>query len=101
PYSDPMPLLAWGGRSAAAARRAGRYGLAFLPQTHRPELQQIYEDAARASGHEPGMCLMPPPEAPLIVFVNDDVDEGWREVGPCMLVDAISYHDWNEASGTV
>jgi hypothetical protein len=47
------------------------------------------------------MCVLPSPDAPLIVFVNDDVDAGWREVGPSMLVDAISYHDWNAAAGTL
>ena len=32
PVLDPMPLLAWGGRSKAAARRAGRNGLDFFAQ---------------------------------------------------------------------
>jgi alkanesulfonate monooxygenase SsuD/methylene tetrahydromethanopterin reductase-like flavin-dependent oxidoreductase (luciferase family) len=100
PYSSPMPLLAWGGRSKAAARRAGRNGISFFAQTNTAGLEQTYEDAARAHGHEPGMCLLPSPDAPLIVFVNDDVDTGWRDVGSSMLVDAISYHDWNEAAGT-
>jgi alkanesulfonate monooxygenase SsuD/methylene tetrahydromethanopterin reductase-like flavin-dependent oxidoreductase (luciferase family) len=100
PFTDPMPMLAWGGRSPAAARRAGRHGLAFFAQTDAAGLQQTYEDAARANGHEPGLCILPSPTAPLIVFVSDDVDASWRDVGPSMLVDAISYREWNEAAGT-
>jgi hypothetical protein len=34
------------------------------------------------------------------VFVHDDVDVGWREVGSSMLVDATRYWAWNEAAGT-
>jgi alkanesulfonate monooxygenase SsuD/methylene tetrahydromethanopterin reductase-like flavin-dependent oxidoreductase (luciferase family) len=101
PHSSPMPLLAWGGRSRAAARRAGRTGLHFLAQGgDAAELGAVYAEAAAANGHEPGMCMVPDASAPLIVFVNDDVDTGWQEVGPSMLVDAISYHGWNEAAGT-
>ncbi len=100
PFSDPMPLLAWGGRSKAAARRAGRNGLHFFAQGGDADLADAYTEAATAAGHEPGMCMIPDATAPLIVFVNDDTDAGWQEVGPSMLVDAISYHDWNEAAGT-
>jgi hypothetical protein len=100
PYSSPMPLLAWGGRSKAAARRAGRHGLGFFAQTNTPGLEATYQKTARDHGFEPGLCVLPSPDAPLIVFVNDDVDAGWHEVGPSMLVDAISYREWNEAAGT-
>lgn len=101
PFSTPRPMLAWGGRSRAAARRAGRHGLHFLAQGGDPANGEVYADAARAHGHEPGICYVPSADAPLIVFVNDDVDTGWQEVGPSMLVDAVSYHEWNEAAGTV
>ncbi len=100
PYSSPMPMLAWGGGSKAAARRAGRFGLGFFAQTNVPGLEEAYQEASRANGHEPGMCLLPAPDAPMIVFVNDDLEAGWRETGPSMLVDAMSYYDWNEAAGT-
>jgi alkanesulfonate monooxygenase SsuD/methylene tetrahydromethanopterin reductase-like flavin-dependent oxidoreductase (luciferase family) len=100
PYSSPMPVIAWGGRSPAAARRAGRNGLAFFAQTNARGLRETYEQEARAHGHEPGLCLMPSPDAPLIVFVNDDLDAGWSDVGTSMLADAVSYREWNEAAGT-
>jgi alkanesulfonate monooxygenase SsuD/methylene tetrahydromethanopterin reductase-like flavin-dependent oxidoreductase (luciferase family) len=101
PFSSPMPMLAWGGRSKAAARRAGRNGIGFFAQSDGPGLQEAYEEAARANGHEPGLCLLPSADSPQIVFVNDDVDAGWNDVGTSMLADAVSYYDWNEAAGTV
>lgn len=99
PFSDPLPLIAWGGRSRAAARRAGRNGIGFFAQSDAPGLHDAYVEAARVSGHEPGLCVLPSPEIPFIVFVDDDLDRGWEEVGPSLLVDARSYLEWNDAAG--
>jgi alkanesulfonate monooxygenase SsuD/methylene tetrahydromethanopterin reductase-like flavin-dependent oxidoreductase (luciferase family) len=100
PFSPGGPMIAWGGATKAAARRAGRNGLAFFAQTNLPGLQEAYEEAARANGHEPGMCMLPSPENPSSVFVNDDLDTGWREIGPAFLEDAVRYLEWNEAAGS-
>lgn len=100
PFTRPRPLLAWGGGSLAAARRAGRFGLGFFAQTDAAELGEAYRDAARAAGVEPGLCVLPPPEAPYAVFVDDDVDRGWQQVGPSLLADAVAYHRWNTRAGT-
>jgi alkanesulfonate monooxygenase SsuD/methylene tetrahydromethanopterin reductase-like flavin-dependent oxidoreductase (luciferase family) len=100
PFSPNGPLISWGGTSKAAARRAGRNGLGFIAQTDRPELLTVYEEAARDAGHDPGMCILPSPSVPLSVFVNDDVDAGWQEVGDAMLADAVPYYDWNTDAGS-
>lgn len=100
PLSSPRPTLAWGGGSPAAARRAGRHGLGFFAQTDAPGLREAYVAAAEAAGHRPGLCVLPSPAAPYAVFVADDVDAGWDEVGPSLLVDAVAYHRWNRAAGT-
>lgn len=99
PYTSPRPLLAWGGGSHAAARRAGRHGIGFFGQNDAPGTQEAYEEAARAAGHEPGLCVLPSPAAPFSVFVADDVDTGWSDVGSSLLADAVAYHRWNEAAG--
>lgn len=99
PFTPGGPLVSWGGATKAAARRAGRHGIGFIAQTDLPELRDAYVAAAREAGHEPGMCLLPSPSVPNSVFVNDDVDAGWREVGPSLLADALSYAEWNEAAG--
>ena len=100
PFTSPRPNLAWGGGSPAAARRAGRHGLGFFAQTDAAELRTEYEAAARAAGHEPGLCVLPSPAAPYATFVTEDEDRGWEEVGPSLLADAVGYWEWNRAAGT-
>lgn len=100
PFTAGGPMLAYGGMSKAAARRAGRNGVGFFAQTDLDGLQEAYESAARDAGHEPGLVILPSRDVPSIVFVNDDVDAGWAEVGPSMLADATSYYEWNEAAGS-
>lgn len=99
PFSAGGPFLTWGGGSKAAARRAGRHGIGFLGQTDDPSLEVAYREAAVGAGHEPGLCLIPPQDMPASIFVNDDLDAGWAEVGPSMLADAIPYHRWNVEAG--
>jgi alkanesulfonate monooxygenase SsuD/methylene tetrahydromethanopterin reductase-like flavin-dependent oxidoreductase (luciferase family) len=99
PFTAGGPMLVWGGSTPKAAARAGRHGLGFIAQSGDPALGPIYEEAARAAGHEPGLCVLPSPDSPASVFVADDVDEGWREVGEALLADATTYYSWNEAAG--
>lgn len=99
PFTAGGPMVVWGGTSAKAAARAGRNGLGFIAQSGDPALGPAYEEAARAAGHEPGLCVLPSPDTPASVFVAHDVDEGWREVGDALLADASPYWAWNEAAG--
>ena len=99
PFSPNRPTIFWGGGSKPAARRAGRFGLGFLAQNSVEGLEEAYRKAALEAGHEPGMCMIPPPGMPGVVFVADDVDKGWEEVGPYLLADASSYAEWNEKAG--
>jgi len=96
PFTAGRPRIMWGGATKAAARRAGRHGLAFFAQTNTPGLAETYAAAAREAGFEPGQCLLPSPEMPSIVFVHEDPDIGWREVGPYLLADAVAYAEWNK-----
>jgi alkanesulfonate monooxygenase SsuD/methylene tetrahydromethanopterin reductase-like flavin-dependent oxidoreductase (luciferase family) len=96
PFTPGGPLVAWGGGSPAAARRAGRFGLGFLGPRGGSELRAAYEEAARAAGHEPGMCFLPEADAPTTVFVAEDVDRAWDELGPHLMHDVLSYAAWNE-----
>lgn len=98
PFTPGGPFLAYGGGSEAAARRAGRLGLFFMAETHDASLEGAY----RATGGDsaPG-CMFPPAGLPLTVFVADDPERAWAEIGRYLLADATSYAAWNAGrSGT-
>jgi alkanesulfonate monooxygenase SsuD/methylene tetrahydromethanopterin reductase-like flavin-dependent oxidoreductase (luciferase family) len=94
-HVTPPPTSAGGARiliaggSAAAVKRAARRGLGFVGQANVPGLAELYVAECRAHGHEPGMAQFPSPDAPSTVFVAEDVDKAWEELGPYMLHDAM------------
>jgi alkanesulfonate monooxygenase SsuD/methylene tetrahydromethanopterin reductase-like flavin-dependent oxidoreductase (luciferase family) len=92
PFTEGGPMLAYGGGSEAAARRAGRLGLFFMAETHDASLEAAYRDEGGISA--PG-CMFPPSAVPLTVFVADDPERAWAEIGHYLLADARSYASWN------
>lgn len=94
PYTPGGPPLAYGGGSPAAARRAARHGMDFVAQSCDPSLEAAYRDEAARAGVQPGTCLIPPEGFAGCVFVSDDPDRTWAEVGPPMLHDATTYALW-------
>jgi alkanesulfonate monooxygenase SsuD/methylene tetrahydromethanopterin reductase-like flavin-dependent oxidoreductase (luciferase family) len=101
PVTPGGPSISWGGQSVAAARRAARFGLGFVAQTDGDELGAAYRDECARHGREPGPCVLPRPEHPATVFVADDVDRAWSELGPYLLHDATTYASWNDNDRTV
>ena len=52
-------------------------------------------DAAAGAGVTPLGCMFPDADLPLTVFVADDPDRAWAELGEYLLVDAVGYGRWN------
>jgi len=96
PLTPGGPRIAWGGGSLPAARRAGKFGLGFLAEKGDPALRDAYEAACREFGHAPGMCMLPPQEDAAVIFVADDVDAAWAELGPYLMNDVRAYAAWNK-----
>lgn len=99
PYSHPHPAFFYGGGSLVAARRAGRLGLGFAPQTAAPELRAAYEQACRDAGREPGFVLAPPRSGPATIFCSENPDEFWERYGAHLLHDAMAYQAWRDEGG--
>jgi hypothetical protein len=88
-------MLNWGGSSLAAARRAGRHGLGLLANGGVPGMREAYETASRDNGFEPGFVLIPERDVTANLFVAEDVDAAWDEIGGYLLHDAMAYSEWN------
>jgi alkanesulfonate monooxygenase SsuD/methylene tetrahydromethanopterin reductase-like flavin-dependent oxidoreductase (luciferase family) len=97
--NGPMMLIAGG--SKAAARRAGAHGFGFISQTDSPGLKDYYDAQCRAYGHEPGMVQFPVRGAPTAVFVADNLDMAWEELGPHLLHDALMAASYRPHDDTV
>jgi alkanesulfonate monooxygenase SsuD/methylene tetrahydromethanopterin reductase-like flavin-dependent oxidoreductase (luciferase family) len=99
PFTPGGPTICVGGGTPPAARRAGRHGVGFIAQGGGPELEAAYNAAAAEAGLDPVFCMVPSPDNPQSIMVNDDVDAGWAEVGESLLADAMPYFAWNQEAG--
>ena len=95
PFTPGGPPLAYGGGTEVAARRAARLGLAFLAERGDPDLEVAYRAEADQAGIPPVGCILPPPDVPLTVFVADDPERAWAEIGDYLFADARGYAEWN------
>lgn len=92
PASPVQALLTVGGNSAAAARRAARFGLLFCPAIDDPELDRIYREACKEQGFQWGFTIFP--RQPATTFISETPDQLWRDIGDCLLYDATAYGAW-------
>ncbi|MDT4917153.1 MAG: hypothetical protein QOH89_1853 [Pseudonocardiales bacterium] len=99
PYTRGGPMLAYGGGSPAAARRAGRLGMYFIADAADPSLEAVYRESAAAAGVKPRGCVLQPTDVPLTVFVAEDPDRAWAEIGEYLLMDAVGYQRWKAKRG--
>jgi alkanesulfonate monooxygenase SsuD/methylene tetrahydromethanopterin reductase-like flavin-dependent oxidoreductase (luciferase family) len=101
PFTPGGPMMAYGGGTEAAARRAGRLGMSFLAETFDRSLETAYRAAAEEAGVAPVGCSFPVAGIPLTMFVAEDPERAWNEIGRYLLVDAVGYGKWNaHRSGT-
>ena len=101
PATPGGPLLRLGGGSAAAVRRAARFGLGMVTQGGDASLERLYRDECARCGTQPGLFINPPPNTVTSGFVAEDPDAAWRRLGPYLLHDARMYASWLEGSYSV
>ncbi|MEM1113157.1 MAG: LLM class flavin-dependent oxidoreductase [Pseudomonadota bacterium] len=95
PFSRPHPPFLVGGMSKPAARRAARLGLPFGPPVADPELEGYYYEQLAAFGTE-GFVYSPPADFS-VLFIDEDPDKAWNELGRYFLNEALEYSSWRTA----
>jgi alkanesulfonate monooxygenase SsuD/methylene tetrahydromethanopterin reductase-like flavin-dependent oxidoreductase (luciferase family) len=101
PATPGGPLLFLGGGSAAAVRRAARFGLGMITQGGDASLAALYRAECERHGTKPGFFLDPPADAVTSAFVAEDLDAAWQRIGPHILHDARMYASWLAAGAAV
>ncbi len=93
PYSQPYPMICYGGGSRAAARRAARLDMPFFPQRRSKTIVAEYETERERLGLAPGLIISPG-TGPLNIFVSEDPERTWATIGENLLHEARSYAQW-------
>lgn len=89
PSTQPHPMVMIGGSTEVACRRAARLGLPFFPADVDDRFDDWYAEEAARHGTEGGFVVQP--RGSTFVFVTDDVDRTWEEIGPYLLHEARIY----------
>ncbi|OBF57327.1 luciferase [Mycobacterium sp. 852002-53434_SCH5985345] len=95
PFTRPHPILFVGGMTAAAARRAARFGLPFSPPMAMPEVEAVYLQELRNRGNE-GFVYRPE-NGSTVTLLHADPDEAWSRYGDFILSEAVEYSAWKRA----
>jgi alkanesulfonate monooxygenase SsuD/methylene tetrahydromethanopterin reductase-like flavin-dependent oxidoreductase (luciferase family) len=92
PFTRPHPPFLVGGMSKPAARRAARLGLPFAPPVRMPELEDYYQAKLEEYGQQ-GFVYAPPADFS-ILFIDEDPDRAWAEVGQHFVNEVQEYSSW-------
>ena len=96
PHRRPRPPIVLGGSSPAAARRAARIADGFEPTSR--SLYALYAAECARLGVAPGPPLPPAPRGQFL-YVSEDPERSWRELGPHLLHEMRSYGAWLAEAG--
>jgi hypothetical protein len=95
PVTQPHPMLFVGGSTAAAAKRAARFGLPFAPPLHAEDLNALYLSECERLGVESPFVI--DPGEPMMTYFSEDPDATWKQIGPYLLHDAVTYASWQRS----
>lgn len=94
PFSQPHPPLFYGGMSAAAARRAAKWGLPFAPAQPMPEIEAIYR--VEAARHGKPVQVENFADMSLLL-IEPDPERAWQELGPYLMKEVRQYSAWTKS----
>jgi len=89
PVQRPRPFVVFGG---SAPKRAARLGDGYLPPLPDQALADAYVAECRRLGKGDGIVLWP--DGPMWVFVTDDPERSWAQIGPHAMHETNGYGAW-------
>jgi alkanesulfonate monooxygenase SsuD/methylene tetrahydromethanopterin reductase-like flavin-dependent oxidoreductase (luciferase family) len=93
-YTRPHPPLYIGGGARVTARRAARFRLPLSLADHLPDVADYYRELAAEAGMAP-LVIMPGPINRGMIYLHDDPDRAWSELGDHILWEAVTYGGWS------
>jgi len=94
PSRPPREIVYAGGGTPASAKRAARFGLSMWPMND--SIIGDYEAECERLGKEAGRFI----RGVTSVYVTDDPERGWQEIGPHLLHYMRSYAAWSSSADT-
>ena len=93
-WTRPHPPLYVGGGARATARRAAHFRLPLSLADHLPDLAAYYRELCSEAGIKP-LVLTPGPINRGMIFLHEDPDRAWAELGDHILWEAVTYGEWS------
>lgn len=93
-WTRPHPRIYIGGGVRATAERAARYGLPLSLPSHLPDIAEYYTELCKTGGHKP-VVVMPADDGRGMVYLHEDPEKAWAELGHYILWEAQTYAGWS------
>ncbi len=96
-WTRPHPMLFVGGGVQATARRAARFGLPLSLVDYLPDVAGHYRELCAEKGVTP-FVMMPGEVNRGMIYLHEDPDKAWAELGEYILWEAVTYGAWSAES---
>jgi alkanesulfonate monooxygenase SsuD/methylene tetrahydromethanopterin reductase-like flavin-dependent oxidoreductase (luciferase family) len=93
-WSRPHPPLYVGGGARVTARRAARFRLPLSLADHLPAVAALYRELCAEVDLTP-LVIMPGPVNRGMIYLHEDPDRAWAELGEYILWEAVTYGGWS------
>jgi alkanesulfonate monooxygenase SsuD/methylene tetrahydromethanopterin reductase-like flavin-dependent oxidoreductase (luciferase family) len=94
-WTRPHPPLYVGGGARVTARRAARFRLPLSLADHLPDVATYYRELCAEVGIAP-LIIMPGPVNRGMIYLHEDPDKAWAELGEHILWEAVTYGGWSK-----